>query len=209
MESLKEIGNCLSHEIDPGEENKSENSGSFNDRENDLEVTRVLRNANIFSDTRSRTRIYDTDEATTPENWQDSFSAHFKPIPASELDAEMVTPTKELEEKEETPPAPLKRQDAVLEFRQTLPEETFHTPSGGRTESNNSSLVFERTVNKDDKPTSPMPFPGGMKEYDKYMQRFWNPAPEDMSTPVKEKNKSNYDVCGSGAPSHASKKSDN
>lgn len=204
MDSIQEVGNCLSHEIDPDDSNKSRDFGTEVDRE----ISRTLENTNIYDDTRSYTRTYDADDETAQGNQEDTLSAEFRAISDTDLEATIKTPAKETEGEEKPPKAPLKRQNAVLDFRQLLPEESFHTPCGDKAKLEDSSLVFERSVDRNNRHPQAS-FPGGPKGYQRRMQQFWDLKPEDVSTPIVERKEVDYDVCDCNLSNHMNKKSDN
>ena len=203
MDSIEEVGNCLSHEIDPDNSNKLKDFGSEVDRE----ISKTLENTNIYNDAGHHTRTYDANDEMAQSNQEDTLSAEFRAISDTDLEATIKTPSKEPEDVEKPPKAPLKRQNAVLDFRQMLPEESFHTPCGDGAEFEDSSLVFERSVDRSNKHPQ-MPFPGGLKGYQKRIHQFWEPRPENISTPIMERKEVDYDVCDCDMSSRMNKKSD-
>ena len=203
MDSIKEVGNCLSHEIDPDNSNKPKDFGP----EVDGEISRTLENTTIYNDTGPHTRAYDANDEMNQGSRESTLSAEFRAISDTDLEATIKTPNKEPENEEKPPKAPLKRQNAVLDFRQMMPEESFHTPCGDRAEFEDSSLVFERSVDRSNKHPQ-MPFPGGLKGYQKGMQQFWEPRPENVSTPIMERKEVDCDVCDCGISSRINKKND-
>lgn len=206
MDKLTEVGNCLSRDAKPDYEDLEDHSSGSSTPKNDLEVTKTIKKTNNLENSESSV---DAEDEIDRANISEAFTGTFTPIRDSGAGSEAETSTASTEDlgtpmpgsksMEMTGFAPLKRQKAMAMASMMEPTtmESYHTAaSGPEAESDDSSTIFERTVEKGSKFNSlyPYPFSKTLAEYNKDLAEALEESPGAMSTPISDRRRTDHDV---------------